>query len=235
MKKMVTTLCAVAALALVANAAFAAGPIRISQVYSGGGGGSSYFLYDYVELYNNSTSAVNIGNWTLEYGSATGNWGSSATNIYTFPAGTMIQPCSYVLVQAGPVSTAPAAQPLPATPDFVTGNIGMGNTNGKLALFSAVNSNLACGSEIAGTLQDKVAWGSANCSETTAIPAFADQSSVGKRLNAGQTDTDNNNADFTIVAASVAGPHNAASPMNPGCAVTPSMKGTWGQLKSIYR
>jgi hypothetical protein len=30
-------------------------------------------------------------------------------------------------------------------------------------------------------------------------------------------------------------PHNAASPQNPGCLVTPSLNSTWGTLKTLYR
>ena len=65
--------------------------VVLSQVY-GGGGGSGYYLYDYVELFNLGTSAVNIGGWSVQYGSATGNFGSSTGNIYAIPAGTTIQP-----------------------------------------------------------------------------------------------------------------------------------------------
>ena len=57
---------AVAALVLVANASFAANAVRISEVYSGGAGGSATYLRDYVELFNSSGSPVNVGGWALE-------------------------------------------------------------------------------------------------------------------------------------------------------------------------
>ena len=234
MKKLVTTFCTVAALALVANASFA-GAVRISQAYAGGGGGSSSYLYDYVELFNSSAVPVDISGWTIEYGSATGNWGSSSGNIYTFPAGTLIQPCKYLLIQTGGVSTSPSAQPFPVPADLVTAGLGMGNTNGKLALFNAVNSNLACGAELPGTLEDKLAWGTGNCPEGTAIAPFADQVSVAVRNNGGMDDANNNVADFVTFPTGSVAPNNSASPANVYCLATPSMKGTWGALKSIYR
>jgi hypothetical protein len=71
-------------LAVCAAPAFAANQVRISQAYGGGGGASGTYLRDYVEIYNSGVTPVNIGGWTLEYGSATGNWGSSSGNIFTF-------------------------------------------------------------------------------------------------------------------------------------------------------
>ncbi len=53
------------------------------------------------------------------------------------------------------------------TPDFVTTNMSMGATNGKMSASSTrLNANVACGSETPGTLVDKVSWGTANCAET---------------------------------------------------------------------
>ncbi|MEO5988807.1 MAG: lamin tail domain-containing protein [Candidatus Eisenbacteria bacterium] len=232
MKKFATTFGVLAVLALAAAPSFAANTVRISQVYGGGGGTTaSTFNQDYVEIFNNSGAAVNIGGWTIEYGSPTGNWGSSAANIYTFPANTLIQPCRYILVGVGPVGTgSPAISP---TPDFTqVAGPSMGQTNGKVGLFKAVNSNLACGSELAGTLVDKVAYGTANCAEVTAVAALS-TTTAAVRNGGGTTDTDNNVSDFTVVANAT--PRNSASPANSICAVTPTNNSTWGSLKSIYR
>src|SRR5512147_3063053 len=102
MKRIVTTL---ALLAVCAAPALAANQIRISQVYGGGGGTSTLNTYnvDYVEIYNSGVTPVNIGGWAIEYGSATGLWGSSAGNIFNIPANTTIQPCQYMLFQFGSV------------------------------------------------------------------------------------------------------------------------------------
>jgi len=231
MKRLATSLML---LALGVAPAFGANAVRISQIYGGGGGGASTvttWAQDYVEIFNNGNAAVNIGGWVIEYGSAAGNWGSSAGNIFTFPTGTTIQPCQYMLVALGTASLNPAVPPVPA-PDFSNSTTNMSATAGKVALFNAPNANLACGSEIAGTLVDKVSYGTGNCPENTNVGALTNTSGAA-RNNGGITDTDNNLSDFTIVANPV--PRNSQSPRNPNCLVTPTRSSTWGQVKSIYR
>lgn len=227
MKRIVTTL---ALLAICASTSFAANALRISQVYGGGGGSTGTYINDYVEIFNSSSSPINIGGYALEYGSATGNWGSATTNYYVFPAGATIPACGYVLVQCGANGTAGTA--LPVTADYVTSAISASATNGKMALFTALNSNVLCGSE--SGLLDKVSYGTATCAEGTAVGALnATNSAV--RNNGGLTDTDANNADFTIVATSSATLHNALSAINPACTVVPTRKSNWGAVKAIYR
>jgi len=230
MKKILTSVAALAVCALVASPSFAANNVRISQVYGGGGAstGSPTYTRDYVELFNSSAAAVNIGGWTLEYGSATGNWGSSASNIFTFPANTLIQPCSYVLVA---MTAGTAGGALPVTPDF-SSTLTMSGTSGKVGLFNAVNTNLACGSELPGTLVDKVAYGTANCSEVTAVGVLSTTTGA-VRNTGGIDDTDNNLNDFTVVTAPV--PRNSASPQNALCLPVPAQPSTWSNIKSIYR
>ncbi len=227
MRRIVTTF---ALLAVCAAPAFAANQVRISQVYGGGGGTSSLNTYnvDFVEIYNDGITPVSLAGWALEYGSATGNWGSSATNQFVFPGGVAIQPCQYILIQLGTAGTGGGPLPVPA--DFF-GTLTLSASSGKVALFSALNANLACGSELGGTLVDKVSYGTGNCPEVTNVGTLSG-SQGGARNAAGATDTDNNLNDFTIVANPV--PRNSAS-FNPACLVTPTRSSTWGQVKSIYR
>lgn len=230
MKRFATMLVLVA---LSAAPAFAASQVRISQAYGGGGGSTGTYLRDYVEIYNSGTTAVNISGWTLQYGSATGNWGSSAGNIFTFPANTIIQPCQYILLEAGASGSAGTA--LPVTPDFQTGLTGfsMSATTGKVALFNTGtgNANVACGSEAPGTLVDKVGYGTSNCPETTNAGGLT-STQAAVRNNAGNQDTDNNANDFTVTSNPV--PRNSQS-FNPDCLVTPTRSSTWGSVKAIYR
>ncbi len=227
MKQFATTL---ALLAICAAPAMASNQVRISQIYGGGGGTSSSNTYtlDYVEIYNDGNTTVNIGGWVIEYGSATGNWGSTGTNQFTFPAGTTIRPCQYLLISQGTAGTG--GGPLPVTPDF-SGTLTMSATSGKVALFNALNANLPCGSELAGTLIDKVSYGTGNCPEVTNVGTLSGAQG-GVRNAAGSTDTDNNLNDFTIVANPV--PRNSSS-FNPNCLVTPTRSSTWGSVKAIYR
>ncbi len=231
MRKVTMTLAAFTLTVALTVPAFAANQIRISQVYSGGGSSTAGTTYskDYVELFNNGPTAVDISGWVIEYGSATGNWGSSAGNYFTLPTGTVIQSCSYILVACGSVGTAGAAVP---SPDFTTTNMSMAAANGKVGLFNALNANLPCGSELAGTLVDKVAWGTGNCPEGTAIAALS-TTTGGVRNGNGIADTDNNVADFTVVTNPV--PRNSSSPANSACQPVPTESTTWGGVKALYR
>ena len=200
---------------LVASAA----DVRISQVYGGGGSASATTAYkkDYVELFNSGSTPVNISGWVIAYGSATGSWASGATNLFTFPKGTIIEPCKYILVACGTAGTGGAD--LPVTADFVTTNINASATNGKVGLFNAATLNVVCGSEVAGTLVDKVSYGTANCAEGTAVAALANTTAA-VRNNGGMTDTDSNVADFTVTTAPV--PRSSASAANPKCGSQPT-------------
>lgn len=228
MKKIVTLVSTLAFVAIAASA-FAANSVRISQVYGGGGAatGTPTFNVDYVELFNNSGAAVNIGGWTVEYASAAGSFGSSSSNIFTFPAGTLIQPCKYILVGLGTPSAAGAA--LSPTPDF-SGTLNMSATSGNVGLFSAVNTNVACA--LLTNVVDKVAFGTGACPEGTATPVLTNASAA-VRNGGGTVDTDNNLSNFTVVANAV--PHNSASPANVACVTVPTRSNTWGAIKTIYR
>jgi len=202
-------------------------------VYGGGGSTSTTptpaFNQDYVELYNASNTAVNIGGWTIEYASATGSWGSSAANIFTFPAGTLIQPCSYVLVGGAWLATYTGAS---ITPDFA-GLFAASATGGKFALFNAVNTNLACGLELPGTLVDKLSYGTTtNCAEGTLLGLLSTVTAA-LRNQGGYVDTDNNLADFTIGTPA---PRTSHSPINLDCGLPVATESeSWGSLKSSYR
>jgi uncharacterized protein len=104
----------------LAPVASAASPnVVMSQVYGGGGSGSGAPAYtnDYVELFNTSSEAVPIGGWSLQYGSSTGQFGSSSANIFVFPAGTSIPAGRYLLVKLGSAGALGA----PITGDLTTG------------------------------------------------------------------------------------------------------------------
>ena len=117
--------------------------IVISQVYGGGGGSTGTYVNDYVELFNRSGSPVSLDGLALQYGSATGNFGSSATNIFALPAVTL-QPGQHYLVQLGAAGTAGAA--FPVTPDATTTNLSMSASSGKVALTNTTTA-LGCGAD----------------------------------------------------------------------------------------
>ena len=225
MRRFATTL---ALLAVCAAPALAANPVRISQVYGGGGGTTA--ATDFVELFNASGAPVDISGWVVEYGSATGAWNSFAGNAFTFPPGTIIQPCSYLLL-AGNVGSGGAPSIGADYAVSPTTVFNMSGTNGKVLLITQLNTNVVCGAEV-GTIIDKVSWGTGTCAEGTATPALT-AATAAFRNGAGFVDTDNNSADFTVGLSPA--PRNSQTPANPTCLVTPTSKSTWGQVKSIYR
>ncbi|MBX3700788.1 MAG: choice-of-anchor J domain-containing protein [Dokdonella sp.] len=194
--------------------------VRISQVYGGGGGGAGYYLYDYVELFNPGTSAVSLAGYSLQYGSATGQFGSSATNIYAFPAATSIAPGKYLLVQLSSAGSSGLA--LPVTADLTTTNLTMSGTSGKVALANVVTA-LGCGATTTpcalphANIVDLAAYGTSNNAEGGAAinngTALTNQQG-GVRKGAGCQDTDNNNADFDVLSGAALVPRNSAAPAN---------------------
>ncbi|MBI5711469.1 MAG: lamin tail domain-containing protein [Candidatus Eisenbacteria bacterium] len=233
MRKTATALFALALVASMATAALAANAVRISQVYGGGGNTGATYNNDYVELFNNSGSAVSIGGWSLQYGSATGtvNLGACTNCLTVIPSGASIPPCGYYLIQlaAGTI----AGPPLPVTPDLIipqaTAN-NLSGTSGKIGLKSDAITT-PCVPQTA--FVDLVGYGTANCKEgATAAPTLSN-TEMAVRNGGGTVDTDVNGSDFTKVAGAV--PHNSASPANAGCLVTPTIPQSWGKLKVLYR
>lgn len=226
---------AIALLALglvVSTSAYAANAIRFSQVYPGGGSSSGTYKYDYVELFNNSGVPVSIGGWSVQYGSATGSFASNSFGIAILPQGATIPACGYYLVQCG--SAGSGGADLPVTPDFAYAvGPNLGAASGKVALFTDAVQGRLCAQALIDA-QDLVGWGTANCYEGSAAVANLSATTTALRGNGGITDTDQNSADFTIVNASSVTLHNTGSGTNPGCFV-PTVRQTWGRLKSIYR
>lgn len=177
--------------------------VVISQVFSGGGGASGAWNRDYVELHNISLLPQSLDGFALQYGSATGNFGSAPTLIFAFPNGIVLPAGGYYLIQTG---TTAGINVNPTTPDQTTTNIAMAAASGKLAL---TNSSLAlsCGATANpcplpdSRIIDLVSWGVSNNGEggttvNNGVALIATQSSA--RLYSGCTERDNNNLDFGL-------------------------------------
>jgi hypothetical protein len=181
--------------------------VVISQVYGGGSNAGATFNADFVELHNISSVTQDISGFKLMYGSATGNLGSMASNVFTFPAGTSISAGGYLMIAATPGTTGAA---LPVTPDF-TFTLAMSGTNGKLAFgTSGMNNNATYASQPAGTVVDFVGYGTANEAEGTAVGATG-ATMAAIRNNNGCDETNNNAADFTLGTPN---PRNSSSAVN---------------------
>ena len=174
----------------IAIPASAASDVRISQVYGGGGSSSARPNADFVELYNNGSSDVNVGNWVLTYTSVTGTYGA---NQFVLPPNTLIRAKSYLLVRVG----ARGGSGSEYDADAAGTTFSMSATAGNIALLTAAQSgtNNSCAS-LNATLVDKVGYGSsANCAEGSAAAAPSDTTSI-RRRDDGSADTDSNSANF---------------------------------------
>ncbi|MDQ3906899.1 MAG: Ig-like domain-containing protein, partial [Acidobacteriota bacterium] len=159
--------------------------IVISQVYGGGGNSNATYRNDFVELYNPTTSAVDIGGWTIQYASSTG------TSWQAQPLGGVMQPGEYYLI-----SLASGGNVGAVLPDAnVSGSINMSATNGKVALSNGGDALDGC-PLTDSTLVDLVGYGTADCKEGTATATAGSNTTSLFRKNAGATDTNNNGSDF---------------------------------------
>jgi hypothetical protein len=173
----------------------------ISQVYTGTGIGVSTSVsvggsgivplkpeYQFIELFNRGTTAVNLTGWTLQYAVET------VSTWQPFPLTGSIAAGQYYLIQAGPLGGNVS---LPQT-DFKIA-LTLPTTLGKLALVNDTGAlNSPCPTD--PTVIDVLGYGSTLCYETRAAtpPADADMLAM-VRKNGGCTDTDMNFSDFTKV------------------------------------
>lgn len=200
-RKLVLFLLCLAALAPMAQAA--SPNVVISSVYGGGGSssGSPAYTNDYVELFNSSGSSVTIAGWSLQYGSSTGNFASTGSNLFTFPAGTSIAPGKYLTVKLGAAGSAGGTFSF----DLTTSGLSMAAGSGKVALVNT-NTALGCGATATpcslphSSIVDLVAYGASNNAEGTPVNNGTGLNSAqgAIRKNSGCTDTDNNHADFVV-------------------------------------
>jgi hypothetical protein len=185
---------------LFASFAGAQSGLVISQVYGGGGNSGAPYSYDFIELYNTTSSPISLNGLSVQYASAAG---TSWTNL-TALSNVSVAPGHYFLIQEAEGTTV-TNKPLP-TPDE-TGSINLSATAGKVALvngITAIASGTSC--PTGATIIDFVGFGStANCYEGTGpAPAPSNTTSVTRTNNA---DTNNNAADFT---AGVPNPRNSS-------------------------
>ena len=236
MKKATTLILALVLGLFAAQTAWAANAVNISQVYGGGGSTTTgTYIYDYVELFNNSGAAVTIGGWAIMYGSAGGSsFGSTTASAALIPSGATIPKCSYYLIQVGSAGTVGA--PFPVTPDLISSGPSMSLSSGKVALISnqTIPGPACVGNTTGGSFVDVVGYGTGNCYETTAAAVLSNSTVAVRKLGGGQ-DTDVNSADFVIQGTNITTMHNSSMYGNPDCMPTLTRSGTWGKIKVLYR
>jgi len=196
--------------------------VVISQVYGGGGSASGTYNADYVELHNRGNSIADISGYQIMYGSSgvgsSGLLGSSATNIFTFPASTTIPAGGYILLAT---TAGTGLANLPISADF-TFTLTISGTNGKVAFGTAAmvaNTNYV--GQPSNTVLDFIGYGTANEHEGTASAALSATTAALRNSN-GCDDSNNNLNDFTVGTPV---PRNSATPILI-CGVTPSLTAT---------
>ena len=195
------------------------GAIKISQVYGGGNNSGATYQYDYVELYNPTSSPVIIDGWSVQYGSATSATGNMSVGVLS---GT-IQPGRYYLVQCAGGTTN--GVPLPVSPD-ATNSINMSATSGKILLYNGASplviSASGCPTVPLGySIIDLVGFGSPNCSETAPAPAPSNTTGIYRKLN-GCQDSEDNSSDFYASDNNAMVPRNSSKANSCNTLVTTS-------------
>jgi hypothetical protein len=175
--------------------------VIITEVYGGGGNSGAPYTNDFFELYNTTDNIVEIGNWSIQYYSATGT--GLASNIISIPSGKTIPVNGHFLIQGSGGATGVA---LP-TPD-ATGTINASGTSGKVILYTSsvaqtINSSAISSITSNEFFKDYVAYG------TAAIPVWGTvmstnasntTSAARKYVNNDYVYTQNIGADFESAA-----------------------------------
>ncbi len=193
----------------------------LSQVYGGGGNSGAYYKNDFIEIFNRGTSPVSLSGYSVQYGSATGDF-STATNL----SAVSLAPGQYYLIQEA-AGTNTGAAPL-SSPD-ATGAIIMATTAGKVALvftttiLSCGGTTTACSSDKLATVVDLVGYGATSGTlfneggTNNSAPAPSNTTSV-VRGTGGCDDSDNNKTDFslnTVNGTSLIPPRNTGTALSP--------------------
>lgn len=178
--------------------------VVISEVYGAGGNNNAIYKHDFVELYNNSNTTVDLTGWSLFYGSATGDF-SRNNNAYTDLSGKIL-PKSYLLIRQAAGTSGGTEHPV--LPD-IQGTIALGANNFKLAL---TNSAVIPTDYDSANVIDFIGAGTATKFEGTVAPAAALDDSISRTLVGDiYVDTDNNGNDFTL--------NTGITPMNAAVSV----------------
>jgi predicted extracellular nuclease len=177
--------------------------IVISQVYGAGGNSGATYKNDYIELFNRSAEAVDLGTWSVQYAATTGsNWALTKLTGSIAAGG-------YYLVQGSTGSATSTAPALP-TPD-ATGTLALAAGAGKVALLNTQTA-LSGATPSSTALVDLVGYGSGtNFFEGSGPTATINATSAALRKESGCTDENNNGADF---GTGTPVPRNSASPVH---------------------
>jgi hypothetical protein len=172
---------------------------------------------EFIELYNSSSSAIDMSSWYLAYFTSTRDWNNPYRNKpFSEAAATVIPANSYYLIGFQGFPTAPTSSN-PSSDWQPYSSSQLSNTDGAVGIFSC-NPDIAtsstttqeqASSQAQACKIDAAAWGQTIVYETTpTIPAGVDQSLTRISTSSNATsslqyqDTNNNLADFVIASSS---------------------------------
>ena len=161
--------------------------VVINQVYGGGGNTGAYYKNDFIELYNNENTPVNLSGWSVQYSSAAGkgNW-----LLHTLSG--IIPPHSFFLIQEAAGS---AGVSLPA-PD-ASGTLALSATAGKVLLSNSTTVQSGDNPSDINLIIDKVGYGATATGFETSPAPGTDNTTAVVRVTVG-ADNNNNSTDFVV-------------------------------------
>ena len=161
-----------------------AAKVVVNQLYGGGGNSGSVYSNDFIELFNDADTTVNLAGWSVQYAAATGSsW-------QVTPLTGTIRPHGFFLVAESAGATPSAALPAPD----VTGVIAMSATAGKVLLSNSTAAQTGA-DPVGATVIDLVGYGPTATGFETAPAPVLTNSTADLRTPAGQ-DANNNSTDF---------------------------------------
>jgi hypothetical protein len=186
--------------------------VRISQIYTRGGEAGAPYQNDFIELFNSSSTTVDINGWTFVITTSEGSLTTSSAVGIVSTRGIGVEPGKHLLIQLA--AGGAAGQPLPS-PDFSVPPMRLGSTSGQVALLNknqTVQFGQCLANDTTGVVEDFVGYGTTTCFEgqhPTPAPTLANAI---LRQGGGCTDTNDNEADFQYAAPNPRNGTNAAAP-----------------------
>jgi archaellin len=172
--------------------------VIIWEIYGGGNNSSATFQNDYIYLYNNGSSPVDLSTWSIQTSAAT-SMSPTVWNVVNL-TGTIPANGWYLVKFAGGTTNGAV---LPSTPNQ-TSATNLNATAGKIGLYDNQTARIGDDAANVTSAQDFVGYGStANQFESAYAPAPSNSTSI-KRT--GFTDSNNNSTDFAVVSPNTALP-----------------------------